>query len=69
MLECDRCSQPGVEYRVMFDEEGFMEFILCEKHNGPLEKLRNLSYGTWREKKPQRKRGIKKVDLADIQGH
>lgn len=66
MLRCDRCSNEGTVYTVTFDDEGSREFVLCERHNGPLEKLRGLSYGTWHEKKPKRKRGIHKVDPKDI---
>lgn len=66
VLQCDKCTQPGIPYSVTFDGDGAMEFILCEKHNGPLEKLRGLDYGTWIPPKPTRKRGIHKVDLKDI---
>lgn len=68
VLECDRCGNPGKPYMVQYDHEGTMEFILCEKHNGPLEKLKGLSYGTWKDPKPKRKRGIQKVDLSEITG-
>ena len=47
-------------------EEGSKEFILCEKHNAPLEKLREVGYGTWRKKPGPRKRGITKVSLDEI---
>lgn len=67
VLRCDRCSHEGTAYKVTFDDEGAMEFILCEKHNGPLEKLRGLAYGTWIDQKPKRKRGIQKVRLEDIE--
>lgn len=66
MLECDRCGNEGTAYTVTYDGNGVKEFILCERHNGPLEKLRDLSYGTWREPKATRKRGIQKVDLNEV---
>lgn len=59
VLVCDRCEQPGAVFTVAY-EDGVMEFVLCEKHEGPLRKLRDLKYGTWKpvvrrrtfEKKP-----------------
>ena len=66
VLRCDRCTAEGTPYVVTFDGDGAREFILCEKHNGPLEKLRALQYGTWKEPAKPRKRGITKVKLEDI---
>ena len=66
MLECDRCGNEGTAYTVTYDGYGVKEFILCEKHSGPLERLKDLSYGTWRDPKPTRKRGIQKVDLSEV---
>lgn len=65
-LVCDRCGNEGTVYTVTFDDEGVKEFVLCEKHNGRLEQLRGLSYGTWHDKKPKRKRGIHKVKPEEI---
>jgi hypothetical protein len=67
VLKCDRCGAAAKAYCVHFDEDDKMrEFILCDKHNGFLEKLRGLDYGTWIEPKKPRKRGIQKVNLADV---
>lgn len=41
------------------------EFILCERHSGPLVKLKDADYGTW--KKRGRRPGFKKVDIADLE--
>lgn len=66
VLRCDRCNAEGTVYTVRFDDEGVKEFVLCGKHNARLEQLRGLSYGTWHDMKPKRKRGIHKVDPKDI---
>lgn len=66
VLQCDRCSNSGKAYTVVFDGEGSKEFILCEKHNGPLEKLREVPYGVWKNPRKPRKRGIQKVKLEEI---
>lgn len=66
-LRCDRCSSSGTVYVVTFDQEGAREFVLCDKHNGPLERLKTVEYGTWKDAPKKRKRGIQKVKLEDIQ--
>lgn len=66
MLRCDRCSQEGHCYVVDFGDEQVREFILCDKHSGPLEKLRLVEYGEWKTPKRPRKRGIQKIDPKDI---
>ena len=49
-----------------FDAQGSKEFVLCDKHNGPLERLKGVDYGTWKDAPKKRKRGITKVKLEDI---
>ena len=66
VLRCDRCNNEGAVYTVTFEDDGVKEFVLCERHNGRLEQLRGLSYGTWHDKKPKRKRGIHKVKPEEI---
>lgn len=53
-------------YVVTFDAEGAREFVLCDKHNGPLERLKAVEYGVWKDAPKKRKRGITKVKLEDI---
>jgi hypothetical protein len=65
-LECDRCGSSGALYTIAYGEEGTLEFVLCDRHNSPLEKMKTLSYGTWHEPKKPRKRGIHKVDPATV---
>lgn len=66
VLRCDRCSNSGTVYVVSFDAQGSKEFVLCDKHNGPLERLKGVDYGTWKDAPKKRKRGITKVKLEDI---
>lgn len=66
VLRCDRCSNEGHCYTVDFGDEQVKEFILCDKHSGPLEKLRGLDYGEWRKPRLRRRRGIQKINPEDI---
>lgn len=61
VLECDRCGNEGESYKVQFPDGETREFILCDKHNAQLVKLRELPYGTWVSAK--KRRAFKKVDL------
>lgn len=64
VMECDRCKNEGDLFEVKYPE-GVKEFILCERHSGPLVKLKDADYGTW--KKRGRRPGFKKVDIADLE--
>ena len=65
VLRCDRCTHEGLAYNVSFGDDGQREFVLCDKHNGPLEKLREVEYGTWVDQPTARKR-FKKTPLDEI---
>lgn len=61
VLECDRCTAEGEPYEVKFPD-GTKEFILCERHAGPFQKLKEAEYGTWRRKG----RKFTKVNVEDL---
>lgn len=70
VLECDKCGaeiSPDNVYPVTFPE-GVKEFMLCDKHNTQILRLRDADYGTWKKAPARRgrKRGINKVDLAEV---
>jgi hypothetical protein len=63
VLECDRCKNEGEQYELVFPDGQTKEFILCERHSGPLRKLREVDYGTWKRKG----RGFKKTPIEDLE--
>lgn len=63
IMQCDRCKDEGEQYEVKFPDGQVKEFILCGRHSGPLQKLKEADYGTWR----RRGRGFKKVNVEDLE--
>lgn len=66
VLECDRCGAANSTAYTMVFPEGTKEFVLCEKHDTPLRRLRDATYGEWKTKEGPKRRTFKKTSLEAL---